>query len=185
MRNLYFLLFISVLPLLCRAQIERSQTNISVEFQAYPTGLVPGVRIAKLFKEQHALHFRLGYNWIRHRDLGVHEDERGDGFGFTLGYRQYFSPNHEKYFVGVRSDFWFNELIWKDNIGGGNEITGVSNIRVIQPTLEAGHLFLLSDGSTFVSPSVAFGFEVNIKTEGEEVGQGAILLVGLSLGKRF
>ncbi len=176
---------IFILTLFSFTQIVQAQTDLSFEFQAYPTGLVPGIRIAKLFQEQHAVHLRLGYNWIRHQDFGVHEDERGDGFGGTLGYRRYFSPNYEKWFAGVRSDLWFNELTWKDNIGGVDEITGVSNIIVVQPTVEGGYLFLLGDGSTFVAPSVGFGLEINVKTEGAEVGQGAILLLGFSFGKRF
>lgn len=182
MQRLLFLLFITLFGF---SQIAQSQTDISFEFQAYPTGIVPGVRISKLFQEQHAAHLRLGYNWIRHRDLGVHEDERGDGFGGSLGYRYYFQAGHEKWFAGARSDVWFNELSWKDNIGGVNAISGVSNIIIVQPTLETGYLFLLGDGSTFVAPSLALGFEINVKTEGAEVGQGAILLVGISAGKRF
>lgn len=165
--------------------VAHSQTDLSFEFQAYPTGLVPSLRIDKLFQAQNAIHLRLGYNWIRHRDLGVHEDERGDGFGFTLGYRRYLNSNYEKFFLGARSDLWFNKLTWQDNIGTNNELNGNSNIIVIQPTLESGYLFLLNEGRTFVAPSAAFGFEVNVKTTGEEVGQGAILLLGLSVGTRF
>ena len=173
------------ITLLLSVQIAQAQTDLSFEFQAYPTGLIPGVRVSKLFKEQNAAHLRLGYNWIRHRDLGVHEDERGDGFGFTLGYRRYFSPNYERWFLGGRSDLWFNELAWKDNIGTADEVSGLSNIVVVQPTLEGGYLFLLDEGRTFISPSVGFGFEVNVKTEGAEMGQGAILLLGCTLGVRL
>jgi hypothetical protein len=35
------------------------------------------------------------------------------------------------------------------------------------------------------TPGIAFGVEINVKTEGEPVGEGAIILVGLMLGKRF
>jgi len=166
--------------LFCFCLISKAQNlDISFEFQA-----IPGFRIEKGFQEKNAIHLRLGYNWIRHRDLGVHEDERGNGFGFTVGYKRYFKENYEGFFIGARSDFWFNELDWKDNIDLPTEISGTTNITVIQPTAEAGYLFLLNNNWIF-APNIAFGYEVNVKTEGAPVGEGAILLLGFKIGKRF
>ena len=67
-------------------------------------------QIEKAFKENYAFHLRLGYNWIRHQDFGEHEDERGDGYGFTLGYKRYFKEGHKGFFIGARNDFWFNDF---------------------------------------------------------------------------
>ena len=36
-----------------------------------------------------------------------------------------------------------------------------------------------------VLPTISLGAEINVKTEGAEVGQGAILLLGATLAKRF
>ena len=71
--------------------------------------------------------------------------------------------------MGVRNDIWFNELEWKDNIDTPEFISGTSIIQVIQPTLEVGYLGEFENGLIF-TPTISFGFEVNIKTEGEPVG---------------
>ena len=159
-------------------------TDISFEFQAYPTGLIPGLRLEKNFGEKHAAHVRVGYQWIRHRDLGEHEDERGNGYGFTFGYKRYFKELHQGFSIGIRNDIWFNSLDWKDNIDTPSEVSGTTDITVLQPTLELAYL-MLADSGWFFTPAIAFGFEINVKTEGSDVGEGAILLLGLSAGKRF
>ena len=66
-----------------------------------------------------------------------------------------------------------------------NEISGNTDIIVIQPTLEVGYLFLPFDSNLHISPTVSFGYEVNVRTRGEPVGEGAILLLGFQIGKRF
>jgi hypothetical protein len=147
-----------------------SQSKLNFEFQAYPTGLIPGLRYEHSLNENSSALIRLGYNWIRHRDLGVHDDERGDGFGFTLGYTHHIS----KFDLSLKSDLWWNSINWKDNISMPNELTGNSKITVLQPTIEVA--YLVSDR---FRPTVALGYEWNVKTDGQETGQGAILLIGI------
>ncbi|RMG32185.1 MAG: hypothetical protein D6730_00065 [Bacteroidetes bacterium] len=158
--------------------------DAGIEIQAYPTGIIPGLRFALALGPQDALHLRLGYNFIRHRDLGVHQDERGDGWGFSLGYRHYFSKGLQGWFLGLRDDTWFNQLDWRDNIDQADEVSGSTRIIVVQPTAEGGYLFESGNGKWGFAPSVAFGFEINVKTEGAEVGQGAILLIGIGFSRR-
>ena len=147
-----------------------SQSSLSFEFQAYPTGLIPGLRYEYQVSEQSSVLLRAGYNWIRHRDLGVHDDERGDGFGFTLGYTRRVSS----FDFSLKNDFWWNSIDWENDVTAPNMTSGNTKITVIQPTIEAAYLV-----TGKFRPSVAFGYEWNAKTEGEETGQGAILLVGL------
>lgn len=172
------------------AQDYRHQiSDIGAEFQVYPTGVLPGLRIDWALNNRSTLNLRTGLNIIRHRDLGVHEDERGLGVGFSLGYRRYFTSITQplsRWFLGLRSDIWFNAIDWKDHIGLTNEVKGTSNIVVVQPTLEGGYLFTLGTNKQFtLAPSIAFGFEINVANDGEEVGEGAILLLGISGGYRF
>lgn len=171
--------------LLSSTLVSAQKIDIGPEVQAYPTGILSGVRADFGFKEFNTIHLRVGYNLVRHRDLGEHEDERGGGFGFSLGYKRYFKPGFQKWFLGLRSDLWFNDIDWKDNIGLINEIRGNTDVTVFQPTLEGGYTLLMGEGKWFFSPSIAFGAEINVDTDGAEVGQGAILLVGFSIGKRF
>lgn len=172
----YLIIAIQV-PSLCQSNID-----YNFEFQAYPTGLIPGIRLEKKFSNGKAAHIRLGYNWIRHRDLGVHNDERGHGFGFTLGYKKYFKPIHQGWSLGVRNDFWWNSIDWEDQEVGG-ALNGNTKITVLQPTLELSYLF--DNQNYIISPSISFGYEWNIRTKGEATGEGAILLVGIQVGKRF
>ena len=177
---IFFLLF--SLPLIGQ---DEAPLDIGFEMQAYPTGLIPGVYIEKGWGNRNVAKLRIGYNWIRHRDLGVQEDERGDGFGFTLGYKRYFNEEFTGFFSSAKCDIWWNSLDWKDQIGMPNEISGNTDIIVIQPTLEVGYLFLPFDNNIHISPTVSFGYEVNVRTRGEPVGEGAILLLGFQIGKRF
>lgn len=159
------------------------QISAGFELQVYPTGIMPGVRAALALGERDELHLRAGANLFDHRDLGVQEEEIGGGGGFTLGYRRYFSDGQQGFFLGARNDFWFNTNNWRNEIGTTNESSGTTQIIVVQPTAEAGYLFQLGDGKWSLAPALGFGFEVNVVSDGADVGQGAILLVGLSLMK--
>lgn len=175
---LAFLLFGFLNPL--SAQV----TDASFEFQAYPTGLIPGFRMEYGFAQKNAVHFRIGAQFIDHRDLGVHQEEVGKGYGFTIGYNRYLKEEYEKWHFGVRNDFWFNTIDWKWSIGPAHIPEGTSEVFVLQPTAHLGYLFLFENGM-FITPHVSFGFEVNVKTEGEPTGEGAIVLLGFNVGKRF
>jgi len=161
-----------------------SQFEVGLELQVYPTGLIPGIHLEYELSPHSGLQGRVGYNVVRHRGLGVHEDERGGGFGGTLGYRYYFKPERKGLLLGIRCDLWRNEVDWRDNIGLITEVNGTSNVTVLQPTAEIGFVRLLKNG-LFLIPTVALGAEINIQTDGAEIGQGAILLLGITLAKRF
>ncbi len=157
--------------------------DYSVELQAYPTGLIPGVKLDKTIGDQSSVLFRLGYNWFRHRDLGVHDDERGGGFGGTLGYRRYFKNGHRGWSVALKNDIWWNKVDWSD-IGPLDTVTGETSITVLQPTMELGFT-ILKNSSLIITPTFAFGFEWNVRTKGAPTGEGAIILAGISIGKRL
>ena len=138
-----FLCLFSILSL-------HAQLDVSFEFQAYPTGLIPGLRVEKGIGDHHALFLRAGYNWIRHRDLGVQDLEEGDGFGGTLGYRYYFKETQAGFFLGVKSDVWRSSVDWEEQDDAGMAIeSGTSEIIVVQPTAEAGFLWAKDNGTLF------------------------------------
>jgi hypothetical protein len=153
-----------------------------IEFQAYPTGFIPGVLIARPFSMLTFGEIRIGYNFVRHRDLGVHEDERGGGPGFSLGVKRYFNTS-SGWFITIRSDLWFNKVDWRDGIGTTVNSQGTTDVVVLQPTAMIGHAFALGDHGWILRPTLAGGVEINIKTKGEEVGEGLIGLVGVQLSK--
>lgn len=155
----------------------------SFEFQAYPTGLIPGLGADLKLDEASFFHVRLGANIFDHRDLGVQETEEGSGFGFSLGYRRFFSPENPRWRWGLKSDLWLNEVDWTNSANSGSPSSGTTDITVLQPTAELAYVFDL--GGFVLAPNIAFGFEWNIKTEGEPTGEGAILLLGIQLGKKL
>ena len=157
--------------------------DLGVEVQQYPTGFLFGVRSEFGLAEHHAMDIRIGYNSLDHKDFGVQESEKGGGFGFTIGYRYYFNLGNQKWFLGARSDLWFNEIDWFDNREDEMK-AGVTNIVVLQPTAIVGYRFLIKE-HWVISPTLALGAEINVKTKGEEVGQGAIVLWGVNIGYQF
>lgn len=158
--------------------------DVGFELQVYPTGVIPGILFETEIDEQSTFHLRLGAQTIRHQDFGVHDDERGDGVGISLGYRRYLNPGYQGLAWSLRSDLWFNTLDWTDNPGTADELTGTSDVLVLQPTLELSWLYLATR-NLFISPAVAAGFEINVETEGEDVGEGFIYLLGITIGTRF
>ncbi len=163
---------------------DKSARDISFELQVYRTGIIPGVRFEYAFDDRQAVHLRLGIQEIRHEDFGVHEDERGDGAGFTLGYKRYLHPGLTGLSFSFRTDVWFNSLDWRDNIDTPSEVSGRTNVTVLQPTVEVS--WHRSFGKKyFFTPSAAAGFEINVDTDGEDVGEGFIFLIGALLGVRF
>lgn len=184
MNSKYVLLLLSVLFSQGTYAQDNNVFDVSLELQGYPTGVIPGIRFEKGFSEQHSVHLRLGYQEIRHEDWGVHQDERGDGYGFTLGYRYYLQPGFQGWSLGFRTDVWFNQLDWTDNIGQTNEVRGRTDVTVIQPTVQTGYLYQFNK-RFFLRPTAAMGFEINVDTDGEDVGEGFIVLLGIEAGHRW
>ncbi len=178
------LVFILLLSITASGQSTPNYVALGLEFQQYPTGSIPGVRLGFALADHHSLELRVGYNIVYHGDAGVHELEEGGGFGFSPGYQYWFRSAHEGLFLGARVDFWFNSVDWKDNIGLANELSGTTEIMVIQPTLTGGYSIPIAQ-KLYLTPTLAFGAEINTRQEGADVGEGAILLAGLQLNYRM
>jgi hypothetical protein len=155
---------------------------IGIKVQAYPAGIAPAIHGSFPLSDADALHAFAGYNFTDRRDFGKHENEEGGGPGFGLAWRHYFGKDHNGWHIGVRTDLWFLDIDWQDDSVARN---GKTEITVLQPTAQGGYTWIFSDGRIAVSATAAFGAEINIKTAGEEVGEGAILLLGVGLGYRF
>lgn len=154
-------------------------TDIGGSFQWYPTGTISELHLAFNSRYHHSVLFRLGYNKTNRKDHGEHDDEKGDGWGGSVGYRYYFKPFPHKFFIGTRCDLWRMNIDWKE----GTQ-SGLSKTWTLQPVFEIGYTFFIND-QMFITPSLANGAEINISTEGQNVGQGFITLLGISLGARL
>jgi len=164
------------------AQSSEGSWQIGFEGQVYPAGVIPGLRISHDLAERTELNFRIAMNIADRGDNGEHDQEEGEGPGFSFGARRFLADNHEKWFVGLRADVWFLEIDWQDTVN--RMASGTTDITVFQPTVEAGYRFGDHKHWSF-TPALALGYEINVKTDGEDVGEGAILLGGLSVTYRF
>ncbi len=148
------------------------------EIQVYPTGFLSGLTVYKELNDYNFIHIRFGYNFVRHGSAGLHEDERGGGWGGTIGYDRLVTLRKTDWLLGARCDGWRNKLDWKNNIGSVNEVRGQTTVTVLQPTVRLS--YPVKSGTATFLPSLAFGAEINVQTSGEEVGEGLILLLGVS-----
>jgi len=181
MKTRFSLLLLLIMgSLLSKSQeVGYNTLDIGGDFQWYPAGYMGGVHLAYNAKMHHSLTGRIAYNRANRKDFGKHENEKGGGAGFSLGYRYYFHYKPAGFFLGARSDLWSMNIDWTD----GNE-NGSTKTWVLQPALEIGYTFLIYD-KFFITPAVSNGYEINIVTKGNPVGEGFITQAGISAGFRF
>ncbi len=182
-----YLVLVSLITV-CTLSLQSQNHDLGIEFQAYPAGTITGLRYEIGFDNQ-SVNARVGYNAANRRDWGEHPNEEGGGLGGSLGYRYYFNEIRKDFFLGLRAGIWQLDIDWLDDCNGEINVencdrNGVSETLVFQPTAEMGWLFVFNE-KWIVTPSISYGLEINVQTQGEEVGQGDILLGGLSIGYRF
>jgi len=143
-----------------------------LEAQVYPAGgiLVGGVRLGPF--DVHA-----GWNLARRGNFGKHDNERGGGPGLGAGIWRSGGPGMAGGLLGVaglhaglRVDLWYLDIDWRDRATRGS-----TQITVLQPTIR----LRFDLPGTPLAMTAAAGAEINMTTDGEDVGEGAIGLVGL------
>ncbi len=155
-----------------------------LDAQAYPAGAILALHVAAPLSDHDLAFVRAGYNATDRQNFGKHDEEQGGGPGMGLGYRHYFSQHFTGWFAGARVDLWALEIDWKDQNGGAPR-QGSSDVLVFQPTLEVGYGFALGQSGWRLDLTFSLGAEINLATEGEQVGEGAILLGGAALSRSF
>jgi len=174
----------SALPLVGCAGTGGSEPHAyaaGLEVQAYPAGVISAAHVRRALSEHDTATLRLGYNDTNRRDYGEHDDEEGGGPGGGIGWRHYRGPEYTGWLYGARIDLWDLEIDWEEDDGS----RGTTDVLVLQPTVEGGYAFRLGDSPWRLELVAAFGAEVNVDTDGEDVGEGAIGLVGLTLTRAF
>ena len=185
-RTFIWTIFLALTTLLVSAQSEMAHnSSTGMEIQQYPTGFLFGFYQDWQISKCAYLEGRLGYNLVRHGDAGVHDDERGGGFGGSIGLHWILGRTKQTarkaWILGGRIDLWFNNIDWKDAIDFGYQ-KGSTKAMVLQPTALVGHQFSMGN-QWLLTPTLAFGAEVNVREEGGEVGEGLILLWGLRFAR--
>lgn len=157
----------------------RGFESYGLSLQQYPAGTIINIESSWAVSPTALLTGKLGYNIARRQDFGEHDKEEGGGPGFTAAYKRYLKADKSGWFIERRLGFWFLDIDWQDNTPLR---TGNTDITVLQPTLGAGYDFILNQSRLKLGLFAAFGYEANIITSGEEVGQGGISLIGISIG---
>ena len=78
---------------------------------------------------------------------------------------------------GTAQDVWDLEIDWEDP----GPVTGSTDVIVVQPTAEVGYGFRLGEDGWRVELTFGLGAEINVDTDGDDVGEGAIALLGVTL----
>ena len=176
------LVSVVTLPPRAGAQEMNKPHAVGVTVQAYPAGVILAARASLPIRARSTLTAHAAYNLTDRRDFGEHDNEEGRGPGFGLAFRRYLGALYEGVHLGARADLWFLEIDWEDD---APRRSGTTDIVVLQPTAQAGYTRTVANGRLVLEATVARGFEINIDTQGEAVGEGAILLGGLAMAYRL
>jgi hypothetical protein len=160
--------------------------DFAAEVQAYPAGIIPSIQARKSVGEKDQFYARVAANITDRQDFGEHDDETGEGFGVGLGWRHFLTPWTEAtetvpgyrpdgWQYGVRLDVFDLSIDWIDP---GNR-RGTTDIIVVQPSIEFGYGWSNTSMGR-LEANLGLGAEINVDTDGEDVGEGAILLFGLT-----
>ncbi|MEZ6002687.1 MAG: hypothetical protein R3F17_08000 [Planctomycetota bacterium] len=165
----------------CQATIDATfnwepDSDVGPELQVYPAGVIGGVRWEWPNYANDVWFGRFGYNRADRGDFGEHDSEEGGGFGLGTGWRRWNNETHTGWHYGARVDVWKLEIDWRDQTP---VTSGTSKTLVLQPTLEGGYSWPMGEEGR-LDLTLGLGAEINLDTDGEDVGEGAILLLGVS-----
>jgi hypothetical protein len=168
-----------------------AQSAISLDSQIYPAGVITGLRFEFPISEQTQVFVRGGFNITDRRNWGVQKEEEGQGFGIGGGI-EFTNSNYERLSMILRTDIWFLNIDWQKPTVicpivppcFESDTPQSTKVTVLQPTIGFGYQIPVS-GSFFLKPSLSLGYEINVHTRGEEVGEGTIILGGIQAGYRF
>jgi hypothetical protein len=147
-----------------------------IEIRQYLVGTIPEVVGRVALNEKTELIFGGGVDFAYHGNQGKQDSEKGSGYGASFGARFYLV---HPLFFGIRTDVWRTKIDWTNHSNPALPASGTSRIVVFQPTLEVGSNFRFGD--YWVSPALGFGAEINTFVNGAPTGQGAVLLLGVSM----
>ncbi len=159
-----------------------SFSGAGLDVQGYPAGVITTARADWEVSPRRTVSVHAGYNATDRQDFGEHDDETGGGPGLGVSGRHYFGEEHAGWFAGGRLDLWLLDIDWEDD---SPSRAGSSDAVVLQPTVQGGYRWDFGDGDWSLDLYGAAGAEINLDTDGEDVGEGAIGLLGVALTYGF
>uniref|UniRef100_UPI004048C4B4 hypothetical protein n=1 Tax=Roseivirga sp. TaxID=1964215 RepID=UPI004048C4B4 len=155
--------------------------DLGLEIQAYPAGMMFMGKADFNLSKNNQFTAKAGYNMARRQDFGEHDNEEGGGLGLNLAFKHYFKADYLGWNYSLRASLWMMTIDWSND---APTQTGSTSITVFQPTLSGGYDFRLNPNLK-LGLFVAFGYEINVISSGQEVGQGGISLAGFSLSHKI
>jgi hypothetical protein len=149
-----------------------------LELRGYPAGFIPTVHLDLPVGGKYFLTGSGGYNFTNRRNFGRHDDERGGGPGLGLSLIRSDASRRGVQW-GVRAELWRLRIDWRDQ----SDRAGVTKVLVFQPSARLGYAWVLRKSRTSVDVSIGLGQEINVRTLGERVGEGPILILGFGIQK--
>ena len=151
--------------------------DLYAEARAYPAGGIFSVGALFPHGQQNELGISALYNVAERGGAGEHDAESGEGFGLGLEARRFHAASRSGWFYGARAELFQLEIDWRDP----GSRRGRSDITVLQPTARVGYRWALPGGTLSLELAGGLGAEINLATDGEAVGEGAIGLLGFAI----
>ena len=185
MRLTGFILFL-FLSITASAQQDSLQTapqhHIGLSAQLYPAGYILTSMGTFDLNKSSVVIARIGVNLADRKDFSPYNDnEIGWGFGATIGYRKIIAIKYGEIFGGINLDLWNMWIDWRNDIGKLKETNGKTYTFVVQPWVELGYQYMFKNTPIKVGASFGFGREINVITNGKNVGQGWMRSLTLSI----
>lgn len=153
---------------------DQNHNYLGTSIQVYPAGIIPTINYEQSLNEKSSILYRLGVNIIDRQDFSdENDDETGFGYGGSIGYRLHFPSGNNEFIAGINLDLWNTRIDWQDNLDSVNPTSGTTDTFVVQPWLEGGY-FLNFNNNSKLGLTIGLGQEINVITNGDEVGQGLI-----------
>ena len=183
--SLFFVIITSAQTQTTTSVSENKKIEIGSEIQLYPAGIMPLITSNIFLNDKWALRFRMGGNFADRQDFSPYnDDEVASGFGATIGLVRYVPYRNGHFIFGASIDTWNMWTDWKDGLQSQNPTSGKTYNLVIQPWVNAGYLFDVSNRWN-LGGSLGFGREINVITRGEKVGEGWMGILTLSANYRL
>ena len=181
MRFYFLFIFNFSLLIACFSQtneeVQQHKTGSGgVSAQVYPAGYIIAVYVDLSRTTKTSFLIRTGWNFIDRKDFSHYNDhEEGNGIGMGVSYRRHFFLHKGEIMAAINTDVWNEWIDWENNIGQINQASGKTYTLVLQPWLETGYFTGVNKSSLKYGITAGFGREINVVTDGKDVGQGWIL----------
>jgi hypothetical protein len=156
-------------------------TDIGAEYSWVENS--PGVNLQVAFnaKIHHSFLASVGYKTAYRPISGTHNNEKGQGWGGSVGYRYYFDYIPRSFFVGARTHFWSLSMYRT-----ADPTLKTVSVLIAQPSIEVGYTAVIND-IFFITTYISAGKQFTISSPDDTFGygKGSATGAGISAGFRF